>query len=186
MSKKVSFFKEAIKNYKTSGTLVPSSKFLANRMLNSVNFSEAKTIIELGPGNGAITKAILEKMTPKTTLICFEINDVFYQELQQLKHPNIIILNASAENLEKELKKLKIEHVDYVISSLPLTIIPNKISTEILKQSYRSLKQRGLFIQYQYSLTYYKKLKGVFGKNIILDFETFNFPPAFVYKCVKK
>ncbi|WP_233188626.1 rRNA adenine N-6-methyltransferase family protein [Tenacibaculum sp. SG-28] len=83
MSNNFNFFKAALKNYKTSGTLVPSSKFLANRMLAQVDLSKAKVIVELGPGNGAITKKILEKITPSTTLICFEINTVFLKELEK-------------------------------------------------------------------------------------------------------
>ena len=186
MNKKISFFKEAVKNYKTSGTLVPSSRYLANRMLNSINFSKAMVIVELGPGNGAITKSILEKIQPHTTLICFEINDAFYEELKEINHSQIILIKDSAENIIEQLQKLGFNEADYIVSSLPLTIIPKKISTNILQKSYTILRKKGLFIQYQYSLTYYKKLKKVFGKNITLDFETFNFPPAFVYKCAKK
>ncbi|WCC42260.1 hypothetical protein PJJ26_12605 [Tenacibaculum finnmarkense] len=49
MSKKFNFFKEAVKNYKTSGTVAPSSKYLANKMLREIDFSKANVIIELGP-----------------------------------------------------------------------------------------------------------------------------------------
>lgn len=186
MESKFSFFKEAVKNYKTSGTLVPSSRFLANRMLKPIDFDKADVIVELGPGDGAITKVILEKLQPHTKLICFEINPIFLKELEKITHPQLILLNESAENLEEHLKTFGFTQADYIVSSLPLTIIPKKISHSILSSCYAVLKQRGLFIQYQYSLTYFKKLKLVFGKNITLDFETLNFPPAFVYKCLKK
>ena len=73
MSKKFNFFKEAVKNYKTSGTVVPSSKYLANKMLKDIDFSSAKLIVELGPGNGVITHDILKKLSPDATLICFEL-----------------------------------------------------------------------------------------------------------------
>ncbi|CAM1361582.1 class I SAM-dependent methyltransferase [Tenacibaculum xiamenense] len=186
MSKTISFFKEAVKNYKTSGTLVPSSRFLANKMLSNINFSDSKVIIELGPGNGAITKNILGKLNPEAVLICFEINDVFYKELTEIEHPQLIVLKESAENITSEIEKLGFQKVDAIVSSLPLTIIPKQISSKILNNSHSSLKKNGVFIQYQYSLSYLKKLKEVFGKNIALDFETLNFPPAFIYKCVKK
>ncbi|SEC34215.1 Phospholipid N-methyltransferase [Tenacibaculum sp. MAR_2009_124] len=186
MSKTISFFKEAVKNYKTSGTLVPSSRFLANKMLSNINFSESQVIIELGPGNGAITKNILEKLNPEALLICFEINNVFYEELKEIEHPQLIILKESAENIIIEIEKLGFKKVDAIVSSLPLTIIPKHISSKILNNSHSSLKKNGIFIQYQYSLSYLMKLKKVFGKNITLDFETLNFPPAFIYKCVKK
>lgn len=185
MSKRFNFFKEAIKNYKTSGTIVPSSKYLANKMLKDITFKKAKVIVELGPGNGAITHAILNKIQPNTVLICFEINTVFYNELNKIKHPQLITLKASAEKLIPEIKKLGFSNVDYIISSLPLTILPKKISHNILLKSHQALNNNGLFIQYQYSLTYYQKLQKVFGKNIKLSFEPLNFPPAFIYNCVK-
>ena len=165
---------------------MPSSKYLANKMLKNINFFEAKVIVELGPGDGAITKNILKKLAPQTTLICFEINDVFFEELQKIKHSQLVLVKASAENIIEELNKLGFKETDYIVSSLPLTIIPKNISYNILIKSHEALTKKGLFIQYQYSLTYYSKLKKVFGENIKLDFEPLNFPPAFIYKCVKK
>ncbi|MEX6626856.1 methyltransferase [Tenacibaculum pacificus] len=185
MSKKFNFFKEAVKNYKTSGTIVPSSKYLAKKMLRNINFSKAEVIIELGPGNGAITHCILDKLKSNTILICFEINDAFYEELKKIKHPQLIVLKASAEEMVTEIEKLGYTKVNHIISSLPLTIIPKEISHRILLESYQTLNNDGLFIQYQYSLTYYKKLKEVFGSNIELSFESLNFPPAFIYNCIK-
>lgn len=185
MKKKFNFFREAIKNYKTSGTIVPSSRFLAKKMVEKIDFSNADIIVELGPGNGAITEHILKKIGRNTTLICFEINDAFFSELQKIEHPQLILLNASAENINEELLKLGVTYANHIISSLPLTIIPNEISTEILKASHKVLKTNGLFMQYQYSLTYLSKLKSVFGKGVSLHFEPINFPPAFVYACKK-
>ncbi|WP_298782035.1 rRNA adenine N-6-methyltransferase family protein [uncultured Polaribacter sp.] len=185
MLSRINFLKEAIKNLKTLGTITPSSRFLSKKMLKGINFSEADVLVELGPGNGAITKYILEKLSPKAILICFEINDSFYNQLQDLQHPQLVILKKSAENIEEELKKLKLHKANHIISSVPLTIIPDEISAKILQESYKTLNINGTFIQYQYSLTYFKKLKNVFKDSISLGFEPLNIPPAFIYRCKK-
>ena len=185
MSSRIKFFKEAVKSIKTSGTVAPSSRFLSKRMLREIDFSNVDVIVELGPGNGAITKHILENLTPKSILICFEINDNIYDQLQEFKHPQLIVLKVSAEKIVDELKKLKIDKVNYIISSLPLTLIPEEVSNEILDKSFQVLIKNGVFIQYQYSLTYYKKLKEVFREAISLEFEPLNLPPAFIYRCKK-
>lgn len=185
MLNRIKFFQEALKNIKTLGTVTPSSRFLSKKMLRKIDFANADVIVELGPGNGAITKFILENLSSKTKLICFEINDNFYNQLEELNHPQLIVLKASAEKIEKELKKLNINKVDYIISSLPLTIIPEEISDEILEKSFKILIKNGTFIQYQYSLTYFKKLKKVFKEAISLEFEPLNIPPAFIYRCKK-
>jgi len=186
LSTKFLFAKEAIKNYKTSGTIVPSSRFLASKMLKKIDFSSANLIVELGPGNGAFTKEILKRINPNATLICFEINDAFYEELLLIKHPQLKIVKASAEFLDIELEKNGFGEVDYIVSSIPLSILPKPLSKAILKQSFKVLKKKGSFIQFQYSLNYYQELKKIFFKqNISLAFEPINFPPAFVYYCSK-
>jgi phospholipid N-methyltransferase len=185
LSSRINFLKEALKNINTLGTITPSSRFLSKRMLREINFSKAEVIVELGPGNGAITKHILENLSPKSILICFEINDNFYRQLKQIQHPQLIVLKASAEKITDELKKLNFHQVNYIISSLPLTIIPDKISDKILEKSFEVLEENGSFIQYQYSLSYFKKLKSVFKESISLEFEPLNIPPAFIYRCKK-
>ena len=181
----IKFFREAIKTLKTSGTVMPSSSFLAKKMLQNIHFDSADIIVELGPGNGAITKFILRKLHPTATLICFEINENFHKTLSEIKHSQLIVLKSSAENLEEELLRLGIHEVNYIVSSLPLTIIPEKITNVILSQSYQVLKPNGTFTQYQYSLSYFKKLKQFFRHSISLKFELLNFPPAFIYLCKK-
>jgi phospholipid N-methyltransferase len=177
----IKFFKEAVKTLKTSGTVMPSSSFLSKKMLQNIHFASADIIVELGPGNGAITKFILRKSHPTATLICFEINDNFYKTLIKIEHSQLIVIKASAENLNEELRKIGVSEVNYIISSLPLTIIPEKITDVILTQSYQLLKTNGTFTQYQYSLSNLKKLKLFFRDSISLKFELLNFPPAFIY-----
>ncbi|APZ48096.1 ribosomal RNA adenine dimethylase [Polaribacter reichenbachii] len=169
----------------TLGTITPSSRFLSRKMLKKIDFTNANVIVELGSGNGAITKYILERLSPNAILICFEINDNFYDQLLKINHPQLIVLKASAEKMIQELRKLNLNKADYIISSLPFTIIPDAVSNEILAKSYKILEKNGTFIQYQYSLSYFKKLKQVFKEEILLEFEPLNIPPAFIYHCKK-
>jgi phospholipid N-methyltransferase len=185
LSSKIKFFQEAVKNIKTLGTVAPSSRFLSKRMLKEIDFTKAEVLVELGPGNGAITKYILNNLASNAILICFEINDNFYCQLKELKHPQLVVLKVSAEKILFELKKLKIDKVNYIISSLPLAIIPEEISDVILEKSFEALHINGTYIQYQYSLSYFKKLKEVFKESISLGFEPLNIPPAFIYRCKK-
>ncbi|WP_233188627.1 hypothetical protein [Tenacibaculum sp. SG-28] len=105
--------------------------------------------------------------------------------MKKIQHNQLILKNASAEDIDAELSDLGIHDVCYIISSLPLTILPKKTTHTILQKCYSLLQSRGKFIQYQYNLTHYKLLKRVFGNNIAVSFETLNFPPAFVYQCEK-
>ncbi len=186
MGKKIDFFKVAVKSLKTSGTVTPSSKFLAKKMIKNIDFSSCKILVELGPGNGVITNQILKKLQPDSHLVCFEVNETFYENLKKINHPQLTVLKVSAEQIQPEMEKLGFLKACHIVSSLPLTMIPNSISSAILENALKSLNKDGTFIQYQYSLTYYKKLKVVFKEKISLDFELLNFPPAFVYRCKKE
>tara|TARA_R110002073_G_scaffold4213_1_gene27962 strand:- start:103559 stop:104116 length:558 start_codon:yes stop_codon:yes gene_type:complete len=179
------FFNEAVKNLKSSGSILPSSKFLMKRMLESIDFKNTLTVVEFGPGNGIFTKEILKKLPANAQLICFEINDEFLKHLQNIKDDRLHVVSASAEDIIAQCHLLSIDNVDLIISSLPLTNIPNPVCKSILKNSYTILREKGSFLQYQYSLTYYKKLKAVFNDNVDLSFEIRNIPPAFIYKCNK-
>ena len=186
MNTKVAFFKESIKSFKTTGTIMPSSRYLIKRMLKNIDFSKANVIVEYGPGNGIITKHILNKMHHKATLICFEINDVFYKHLTQINDKRLIIVKQSAEDVINVLNNYKITEVDYFFSSLPLTILPMKLSKNILFLSKKLLNNNGLFVQYQYSINFLKIFKQIFGdNNVFLSFGILNLPPAFIYKCRK-
>lgn len=181
----IKFFKEAFKSIKTSGTVIPSSKFLVKELIAPIDFTSAKVIVEFGPGNGIITKAILERLHPEAKLLCFEINESFYQSLQRINNPQFILVKESAECIQDLLDQHALGAVDYIVSSLPLTNIPKVVTDAILQNSYNALKPQGKFIQYQYSLTYYKTLKRVFKDNVDLNFEPLNLPPAFVYVAEK-
>ena len=101
MQKKVAFFKEAIKSIKTSGAFIPSSRFLVKKILMDIDFSTSEVIVEYGPGNGTITKEILKKLKPSAILICFEINETFLLDLRKIENKQLIVLNASAENVKE-------------------------------------------------------------------------------------
>ena len=181
---KKAFIKEAIKSIKTSGTVAPSSKYLIQKMLKEVDFEKANVIVEYGSGNGNFTKEILKKLSKDSQLICFEINEKFYNHLLTFKDSRLTVLNESCENIKAVCEKMNISNIDYFVSSLPLTNIPDNITKKILAESHAQLHKNGCFLQYQYSLTYYKKLKKIYP-NVDLDFEIRNIPPAFIYKCKK-
>lgn len=186
MNTKAAFFKESIKTIKTTGTITPSSKFLINKMLNEIDFDKNNIIVELGAGNGIITNQLLTKINKNSKLICFEINNEFYNHLSLINDQRLTIFNSSAEKIKLELLKIGIENVDYIISSIPLTILPKNISQNILNLSRSILKNNGVFIQYLYSFNFVKFFKNIYGNsNVIVNFEILNIPPAFIYKCKK-
>ena len=173
-----------IKAIRTSGTITPSSKVLIDSLLGPINFSIARCIVELGPGNGCVTRALLSKMQADSILVCFEVNEEFITELEAMNDPRLRILNRCASSVREALMELGIDKVDHVVSSLPLALIDGSLREDILSSVDSNLRIGGRFMQYQYSLRNYSDMKTFFSK-VKLDFTLRNMPPAVVYECTK-
>lgn len=175
------FLKGFLKNWKEVGSVIPSSRFLAKKMMAPIDFKKAKVIVELGPGLGCITRKILKMMRADAKLIIFETNQDFCRELRKNKDERITVFNISALDMVYHLKEIK---ADYVVSGIPLSTLSDNSRSLLLKAIKNILSDGGVYVQFQYSLGAYKKLKMIFGK-VILNFTFLNAPPAFVYQCVK-
>lgn len=179
---KGSLFKELFFNIKTTGAVTFSSKFLVNKMLSfaTEDFKEATVIVELGGGDGSITKGIVERMRPDAKLLVFEISEHFCKNLEmQFTQPNVEIICDSAENIDSYLKG---RQADLILSSLPFSLIPKDSRRAIIEKSAKSLITNGKFIQifYAYSLKY--QLAPYF-KRIKTTFTLQNFPPTLIMVC---
>lgn len=78
------FLREARKTFRTTGAILPSSKFLANKAVSILNgLPPNARILEAGPGSGAVTEYIFPKLRPGDRLTLAEINDGFVAELRR-------------------------------------------------------------------------------------------------------
>ncbi len=178
------FAKEVATSIKNVGAIAPSSKYLANNIVKHIDFQENQVVLEFGSGNGAITKHILKQLPASSKLISLEINTPFLDHCKSKfsDYKNFEIYNHSAIEFDTLLKKLKVDKVDYLVSSLPLAMIPNDDLEILFEKIPKYLATDGRFLQYQYSLNKYKFLKNIFSE-VKLGFTLTNLPPAFVYRC---
>jgi phospholipid N-methyltransferase len=153
-------------------------------MISTIDFTHARCIVELGPGEGAITREIIKKMGPKTQLFLFEMNQEYVAEFLQFGDPRIHVINDSAEFISKHLESFGIDKVDYIISSLPLSLFPEELKEKILDESQRVLRPRGIYMQYMYFTDMAETFKRRF-RDVKRNFVPLNIPPAFVYTCHK-
>lgn len=180
------FLKEFIKERRVVGAVNPSTKALGEKMIENIDFDNSKLIVELGPGTGVFTDVLMERMGGDTKLLVFELNDNFYESLNaRINDPRVQIIHDSAEHLKKYLSEEEQKNVDVVVSSLPLTVFPEELRHAVLDEAYASLKNGGLYTQFQYSLQAKKLLEARY-KDVSIKFTMKNFPPAFVYTCRKK
>lgn len=166
------------------GAVKASSVHLAKKMIEDVDFSDAKCIVELGAGTGVFTEKIVDAKEKETIFLIFEINDAFYRELRKKykNAPNVHVIHNSAEFLGRYLKKCKVKKADYIISGLPFASLPAGVSNRILKACSRHLTAEGSFITFQYTKLKVALLRRFFPR-ISMKKERRNVPPAYVINC---
>jgi len=187
------FITEAFRDFPTTAAVAPSSRFLTRTMLAPLGLNRAQTVVELGSGTGAMTRAILRVLPPGATLISFEINPRFFHYLARgLSDPRLVLLNASAEMLTAELAQLGCGAVDAVVSSLGLGYMSEQQRHTILQGIATLLETDGVFTHFQYchGLQFRNgrftrfNVKGLFHRYFCcVQRRTVwrNIPPAYVY-----
>lgn len=170
---------------KTVGTVFPFTAVASRKMIQTVDFNHGKNFVELGGGNGAVTRELLKKMRPDARLIVFELDPKYAASLRQIIDRRLTVIQDSAEHLEKYLKQEGMEQVDAVLSTLPLVIFEKRLRNRIMDEVMRVLKPGGCYIQMQFSVMTKKEMKARF-KNMRITFTPFNMPPAFFYIVTKE
>lgn len=180
------FLGQALSSINTVGSVYPSSKYLVRKMTQEIAAGTSGNIIELGTGTGVITEAILHRLGENGQLNSVELNRKLVSKVKSCgwsKDQRLTIHNDSAFSFMIKQPTIN-NNVETIISSLPLAILPYKSVIRLLINCKKSLNPNGKFIQYQYSTHSLKLLKKVF-RNVTVEFEGRNIPPAIVYTCQK-
>lgn len=179
----VLFFKKFIRNPKYVGSMIPSSRFLANRMVKAAKWEQAENIVEIGSGTGAITRVIAKRVKPESKVFLFEKDDEM-GELLQHDFPQFQ-REKNAMKLVSRLKEHNVQEVDYIFSGLPFYNFSPIMRLQLIQQCKEALKSGGKLIAFQYSLQMRRMLAEHFEIERI-SAVPLNFPPAFVYVCKKR
>ncbi|WP_439273024.1 phospholipid N-methyltransferase PmtA [Pseudochrobactrum sp. HB0163] len=119
----IRFFKGWIDKPKAVGAILPTSSITARRMASIVNPASGLPVLELGPGTGVITKAILERGIAPEKLFSVEYSAAFFNHLQNC-YPDVNFLHGDAFDLDTTLGEHRDQQFDSVISAVPLLNFP--------------------------------------------------------------
>lgn len=148
------FFREFRTSFRTTGAVLPSSRFLAQALARPIRASRPPArILEVGPGTGAVTRAIARNMLPDDRLDCVEINERFVDLLKERIargrafdpcREQIEVIHAPVESLIGE------SVYDYIISGLPLNNFTAAQAREIFLALKRLIKPNGVLSYFEY------------------------------------
>ncbi len=127
----IRFFKGWRSNMKAVGSIVPTSGITARRMASVVNPHSGLPVLELGPGTGVITKAILQKGVQPQNLVSVEFSTDFFQHLVKT-YPGVDFINGDAFDLDKTLGLRRDQQFDSVVSAVPLLNFPMHMRVSLI------------------------------------------------------
>src|SRR5258708_37456125 len=133
------FFEQSMQAWGPTASLFPSSRYLANALIRPIDFRRARTVVELGPGTGAVTNEILKRLRPDGKLIAVDINQTFIHHLRNTCHdPRLVPLCGSAADLRSllavhDVGPHNVAPVGAVGSSFGLTAMDNQTRPSILR-----------------------------------------------------
>lgn len=187
---RVHFLGAFVRNPLKIGSVAPSSRWLAARMVHDLGLRDARTVVELGPGTGAITGAILDELEAHSLFLAVEYNPAFAMRLAR-DFPRARVVNDTAERLPELLVEHGREAADCILSSLPFAAFPERLQRRLLDAVARSLQPGGRFVTYAYIpaawLTGGRRLRhqlaSHFERVVTTPIVWRNVPPAFVYRC---
>ncbi|MDJ0930895.1 methyltransferase domain-containing protein [Breoghania sp.] len=145
------FFRTWVESPLKIGAVSPSGPALSRLMAGEAEPQRAGAILELGPGTGVVTKALVDRGIDTNRLIALEYNADFCQLLRR-RFPAISVVQGDAYALRETLGDAKSGSLASIISSLPLFTRPLLQRRELLLEALDLLEPGAPFIQFSYAL----------------------------------
>jgi phospholipid N-methyltransferase len=166
-------------------SFAPSSRFMARKITDGIDWEQAKCIVELGAGTGPITAEIVKRVRPHTKLLVIELDPMLCGRLKARFQdvPNLDVVHGDATVFDKLLAERGIPQVDHVLSGLPLPSFPEDLRHSVIRTSARALATHGTFRQLTVMPLIYYKMYARYFEDVRFRFVPLNLPPGGVYVC---
>jgi phosphatidylethanolamine/phosphatidyl-N-methylethanolamine N-methyltransferase len=147
------FLQEWLANPQGMGAVAPSSPKLAAAMARWLPSDPESFVLELGPGTGVVTEALLQRGLRQEKLVAIELNPNLARVLRE-KFPRAQIITGDAWKLDDLLRRRRepVEKVGAVISSLPLLNFPRAEAERLAAKIRDVLEPRGKWVQFTYRI----------------------------------
>lgn len=180
------FLREFVKSPTTTAAIGPSSRFLAAEMVAPIPGRGDPVVVELGPGTGAITGVIQQRLAGRGRHLALELNPRWAAALEK-RYPAVETVCVDARELPRVLAERGVR-ADVIVSGLPWaahTVRDGRPLTAVLADS---LTPNGVFTQFAYTMTRWapqarrqlRDLRASFEETMISRTVWRNVPPAVV------
>jgi phosphatidylethanolamine/phosphatidyl-N-methylethanolamine N-methyltransferase len=176
----VRFIRSWIERPLTIGAVAPSSKMLARAMARYVDPHSDGPVVELGPGTGPVTAALVEAGVDPARLVLVEFNPAFCRILRA-RYPDATLVQGDAYSMRRLLETLLLQPAAAVVSGLPLVTKPVRMRLRLIRDAFDLMLRGAPFVQFTYSVA--SPLPRRFGGFSVEASERIwmNIPPARVW-----
>jgi phosphatidylethanolamine/phosphatidyl-N-methylethanolamine N-methyltransferase len=176
----VRFIRSWIEKPLSTGAVMPSGRTLARTMAGYVDPNGKGPVIELGPGTGPVTEALVERGVDPARLVLVEFNPTFCR-LLRTRYPAATVIQGDAYRLRRLLETYVREPAAAVVSGLPLVTKPVRTRLRLISDAMALLAPGAPFVQFTYAMVtpIPKALSGITAQ--ASDLIWMNVPPARVW-----
>ncbi len=180
----LTFLQEFVRHPRQIASVVPSSRFLERRIVEAAGLNSAKTVVELGPGTGGTTRAILRAIGQDARLLTIELNPHLHSLVSRIGDRRLIPHLGDARELKEIISGHGLSAPDAVVSGIPFSTITPQTGNEILEAIYSALAPGGRFVAYQVNRRV-ATLSRLFPEPEEAQFEFLNIPPLRIFRWEK-
>ncbi|MBV9260126.1 MAG: methyltransferase [Pseudolabrys sp.] len=176
----VRFIRTWLEKPLATGAVMPSSRALARTMARYVDPASKGPVIELGPGTGPVTEALVERGIDPSRLFLVEFDPMFCRLLRS-RYPAATVVQGDAYRLRPLLENIVRDKAAAVVSGLPLVTKPLRTRLRLISDALELLAPSAPFVQFTYAMVppIPKALSGIEAKASELIW--MNIPPARVW-----
>jgi phosphatidylethanolamine/phosphatidyl-N-methylethanolamine N-methyltransferase len=147
----VRFLRSWIEKPLHMGAVMPSGRVLARTMAQYVDIDSDAPVIELGPGTGAITNALIAHGVDQKRLVLVEYNPGFCALLRD-RYPQATVVQGDAYALRDSLWNVLSAPASAVVSGLPLVTKPMLTRLKLIRDAFVAMAPGSPFVQFTYSV----------------------------------
>lgn len=181
--RRIDFLKTALRDPDV-GAVTMSSKYVINGVLKRIRVP-ANVVIELGPGEGILTKFLLRNLPPEGKLLAIEPNAAFVKTLAGIDDSRIRIIQGKAQDIIQNAAHYGFANADLAVASIPFSLLNGVDRNKIIQDIHSALAPEGVLIVFnQYNPIMYLPLKKMF-RTVSLSYELRNIFPCFIMEAKK-
>lgn len=179
---RLTFLKGFFRRPADVGSVVPSSGHLERRIVRVAQLSQAQSVVELGPGTGGTTRALLQALPASARLLAIELDPQFAEHVAQLEDRRLVVHQGSAQELSDAVSAHHLAAPDCIISGIPFSTMPAAVGRAVIEAVCEALKPGGVFVAYQLRDAVAQIARPVLGEPEVTEIEWLNVPPMRVYR----